>query len=168
MKSGVQSETGMVLAVVLAGACLSMAQEAQPAAEQGVQAQTTQGQAVTEQAAPAYKPKFAGDPARSEAEAGALGYIRTVLMAERLYKKKHGSYATSLAGLVNTGSFTRRLTKTDRGEYDVSFHSKTDGFSVALTPKQFDAGHRAFYSDDSGAIRAEDGKAPTADSDRVK
>ena len=67
--------------------------------------------------APAYKPKFAGDPAHSDAEAGTLGYIRTVLNAQKLYKKRHGSYATTLPGLINTGSFTRRMTKTDRGDY---------------------------------------------------
>ena len=36
----------------------------------------------------AYQPKFSGDPARSESEAGALGYMRTVLRAQRLYNKK--------------------------------------------------------------------------------
>jgi hypothetical protein len=119
-------------------------------------------------ATPEYKPKFAGDPAHSDAEAGNLGYIRTVLTAQRLYKKKHNAYATSLAGLVNTGSFTRRMTKTDRGDYEVAFHSHADGFSLALTPKQFDAAHRAFYSDETGVIRVEPDKPATSDSDRLR
>ena len=57
----------------------------------------------------AYQPKFKGDPAHSSAEAAALGYMRTVTMAERLYKKKHAQYATSLSELVAHGSFTRRM-----------------------------------------------------------
>ena len=32
----------------------------------------------------AYKPKFAGDPARSDSEAAALAYMRVVLRAQRL------------------------------------------------------------------------------------
>ena len=34
--------------------------------------------------------------------------MRTVLRAERAYKKKHGKYATSLAELAGTASFTKR------------------------------------------------------------
>ena len=43
-----------------------------------------------------YRPKFPGDPARSEAEASALGYMRTVLGAQRDYKKKFGHYASKI------------------------------------------------------------------------
>jgi len=32
---------------------------------------------------PAYTPKFAGDPARSDSEAAALAYMRVVLRAQR-------------------------------------------------------------------------------------
>lgn len=111
-----------------------------------------------------YKQKFPGDPARSEAEASALGYMRTVLYAQRLYRQKKGRYAGSLYALVGSGSFTKRMTKTDRGAYTVSFGGGKGGFSVALTPKTFDSGHRAFYTDASGVIRSEDEKPATADS----
>src|SRR5215813_1758301 len=50
-----------------------------------------------------YQPKFHGDPAKSDSEAAALGYMRTVLRAQKLYKKKNDRYATSLAELVHTG-----------------------------------------------------------------
>src|SRR3954462_2763998 len=60
-----------------------------------------------------YKPMFKGDPAHSHPEAGALGYMRTVVDAQRAYKKKHNKYATSLQQLVHNGSFTRRMAKTD-------------------------------------------------------
>src|SRR5947209_11732644 len=70
----------------------------------------------------AYTPKFPGDPARSDSEASALGYMRTVIRAEHLYQKKNdGKYATSLAQLVHTGSFTKRMAATDRGDYTVIF-----------------------------------------------
>jgi len=56
------------------------------------------------------------------------------------------------------------MTKTDRGDYTVSFGGGKGGFSLTLTPKQFDSAHRAFYTDASGVIRAEDEKPATADS----
>lgn len=99
-----------------------------------------------------------------------MGYIRTVLMAQRLYNKKHNRYATSLVGLVHSGSFTQRMTKTDRGDYFVNFHSegKGTGFNISLVPKQYDEAHRAFFADDSGIIRAETDKEATENSPRVK
>src|SRR5512141_2310817 len=115
-----------------------------------------------------YTPKFPGDPAHSHAEAAALGYMRTVASAEREYKKKHGAYATSLPSLVGTGSFTRRMTSTDRGDYTVKFHSTGRDWSISLAPKTFDAAHRAFYMDETGTIRADDSQPATASSDPVK
>jgi len=76
----------------------------------------------------AYEPKFPGDPAKSNSEASALGYMRTVVRAQREYKKKYDHYATSLEALVHSGSFTRRMTNTDRGDYTVSFKSHKDGY----------------------------------------
>lgn len=115
-----------------------------------------------------YQPKFKGDPAHSNAEAVALGYMRTVTVAQQLYKKKHGHYADSLRALVGHGSFTRRMTQTDRGDYTVEFHSNGKDYSLSLVPKQFDAAHRAFYVDESGRIRAEDDKPATASSAKVE
>jgi hypothetical protein len=115
-----------------------------------------------------YQPKFPGDPARSEAEAASLGYMRTVLRAQREYKKKHAEYAASLEALVHTGSFTRRMTKTDRGDYTVSFRTKKDGFELAMTPAQLDAQHRSFYADEDGVIHADEEKAADSTSPAVK
>src|SRR5215831_10654962 len=88
----------------------------------------------------AYTPKFPGDPAKSDSEAAALGYMRTVLRAQKQYKKKNGNYATSLAQLVHTGSFTKRMVNTDRGDYTVGFRAKKDKdtFQLTMTPKQMD------------------------------
>lgn len=160
MKSAIPWKTVFLTGVLLMGACFSFGQE--PGAAPPVTDQPT--------AAPAYKPKFVGDPAHSDAEAGALGYLRTVLTAQKLYKRKHDSFAKSLPGLVHTGSFTQRMTKTDRGDYYVSFHSegKGTGFSLAMTPKVYDAAHRAFFSDETGIIRVEGSKEATENSPRLK
>ena len=118
----------------------------------------------------AYQPKFPGDPARSDSEAAALGYMRTVLRAQKLYKKKNDHYAASLAQLVHTGSFTRRMVNTDRGDYAVSFRAKKDKdtFELALTPKQLDAEHRSFYADDDGVIHADEQGPASEKSPAVK
>lgn len=116
----------------------------------------------------AYQPKFPGDPARSDSEAGALGYMRTVLRAQREYKKKHGDYAKSLADLVHTGSFTKRMTNPDRGDYTATFRSHKDGFELALTPKQMDAEHRSFYAKEDGIIHGDEEKAASDSSPKVK
>lgn len=117
-----------------------------------------------------YTPQFKGDPARSSAEAAALGYMRTVIYAERVYYKKHAAYATSLAGLVGSSSFTRRMTNPDRGDYTVHFTSTNTGknFSLSLAPKQFDPAHRAFFADDTGTIRVEDDEPASALSPKLK
>jgi hypothetical protein len=105
-----------------------------------------------------YQPKFKGDPAKSEDEAAALGYLRTVVRAQRVYKRRHQHYAASLHDLIGQGSFTRRMVQTDRGAYQVSFRPKKDGYALALTPKQYDDTHRAFFTDDEGKFRVESGK----------
>lgn len=115
-----------------------------------------------------YQPKFAGDPARSDSEAASLGYMRTVLRAQKLYKKKYDSYAKSLADLVHSGSFTRRMANPDRGDYTVGYRPKKDGFQLTLTPKQLDAQHRSFYTDEDGKIHADEEKAADEKSPAVK
>jgi hypothetical protein len=102
---------------------------------------------------PAYQPKFTGDKAHSEAEAGALGYMRTVVAAQRVYRQKHGHYAESLRALIGSQSFTRRMANPNRGDYHVGFHAEPQGYALTLTPKQFDPDHRAFYVDESGEFR---------------
>ena len=115
-----------------------------------------------------YQPKFKGDPARSDSEANALGYMRTVIRAQQQYKKKNDKYAATLADLVHTGSFTRRMTQTDRGDYTVSFHSRKDGYELTLTPKQVDPEHRAFYANEDAVMHADELKAADENSPVVK
>ncbi len=116
-----------------------------------------------------YTPKFHGDPAHSEPEAQALGYMRTVLSAQRDYKKKFNHYAPTLYALAGGArSFTKRMARTDRGDYTVEFHGSKEHFSLALTPKLFDPAHRAFYVDDKGIFHAEDDKPATAESPLLK
>jgi len=116
-----------------------------------------------------YQPKFPGDPARSDSEAQALGYMRVVLRAQREYKKRHDKYAESLTALAGTGSFTKRMAATkDRGDYGVSFQSHKEGFTLTMTPKQLDGEHRSFYAEDDGAIHADDQKAADLGSPKIK
>ena len=150
-----------ILAVGMMGAGLLMAQVQAPAAPT---------------AAPpsgAYQPKFAGDPARSESEAQALGYMRTVLRAQHAYKKRHDKYAESLEALAGTGSFTKRMAHaTERGDYTATFRAHFgphhDGFVLTMTPKQMDSEHRSFYAEDDGAIHGTDQKPADLDSPKVR
>ena len=116
----------------------------------------------------AYTPQFKGDPAHSTAEAAALAYMRTVIYAQRVYHKKHGSYATSLQSLVGSSSFTRRMTNPNRGDYTAHFTSTGKNFSLSMVPKQFDPAHRAFFADDTGAMRVENDQPATASSPKLK
>jgi hypothetical protein len=131
---------------------------------------------ATAPAAATYQPKYPGDPARSESEALALGYMRVVLRAQREYKKRHDKYADSLAALAGTASFTKRMSQTtDRGDYTASFSPRKDrgkddkdGFVLTMTPNHMDSEHRSFYAEDDGAIHADDQKAADLDSPKVK
>jgi opacity protein-like surface antigen len=109
-----------------------------------------------------YQPKFKGDPAKSESEAAALGYMRTVLRAQKQYKKKNDKFADSLADLVHTGSFTKRMVNPKRGDYTVGFKPNKDGFDLTMTPTQLDAEHRSFYAAEDGVIHGDD-QGPASD-----
>jgi hypothetical protein len=126
------------------------------------------GAALFATAQTAYQPKFSGDPAHSDSEAIALGYMRTVLRAQHTYKVKNGKYADSLSELVHTGTFTRRMVNPDRGDYTVSFHPHKDGFDLLLIPKHQDADHRSFYSKEDGVIHGDEAKAAGENSEKVK
>lgn len=142
----------ILLVVVTTSALAQNAAPQTPAAEQGQ-----------------YTPKFPGDPARSDSEAGALGFMRVVVRAQKLYNKKHDTYATSLADLVNTGSVTKRMAKTtERGDYTVGFKGKKDGYVLTMTPKNLDAQHRSFYADEDSVIHGDETKAADASSPKVK
>lgn len=150
-----------ILAVGMMGAGLLLAQEQAPAAP------------TAAPPAGAYQPKFAGDPARSESEAQALGYMRTVLRAQHAYKKRHDKYADSLEALAGTGSFTKRMAHaTERGDYTATFRAHFgphhDGFVLTMTPKQMDSQHRSFYAEDDGAIHGDDQKAADLESPKVR
>ena len=123
-----------------------------------------QASAAVAQTSATYQPKFPGDPARSDSEAAALGYMRVVLRAQHRFQKQYGHFATSLAELVHSGSFTKRMVDPNRGDYTATFQSKKDSFILTMTPKQLDAQHRSFYAEDDGKIHADEGKPADADS----
>jgi len=120
------------------------------------------------QTATDYQPKFPGDPARSDSEAAALAYMRVVIRAQHRFEKQYGHFAESLAELVHSGSFTKRMVNPDRGDYTASFKGKKDSFILTMTPRQLDAQHRSFYAEDDGKIHAEETKPADADSPVVK
>jgi len=144
--------------LIVAGVGLAQAQaSAQTSAHTSAQPSTT------------YQPKFSGDPARSDSEAQALGYMRVVLRAEHAYKKRHDKYTGSLEALAGTGSFTKRMAHTTiRGDYTVSFRPHHDGFVLTMTPKQMDSEHRSFYAEEDGVIHADDQKPADVDSPKVQ
>lgn len=118
--------------------------------------------------APTYTPKFAGDPARSDSEAAALAYMRVVIRAQRQFNKQYDHFATSLADLVHSGSFTKRMVNPDRGDYTVEFQGKKDSYTLSMMPKQLDATHRSFYAEDDGKIHADEDKPADAKSPIIK
>ena len=124
--------------------------------------------ATAQTPAVSYQPKFPGDPARSDAEAAALGYMRVVLRAQRQFNKQYSHFATSLAELVHSGSFTKRMVDPKRGEYTAGFKGKKDSFILTMTPNHLDAQHRSFYAEDDGKIHADEEKPADADSPIVK
>jgi len=158
-------QIAVISAILLNISLLSAAQTAGTPAS--ATPNTEASQATTPQQ-PAYQPKFPGDPARSEAEAKALGYMRTVLRAQKEYKKKNDKFAPSLLALVHTGSFTRRMANPDRGDYTVGFKSNKDGFDLTLTPKELSADHRSFWADEHGDIHADEEKAADERSPKIK
>jgi hypothetical protein len=115
-----------------------------------------------------YQPKFHGDPARSDSEAAALAYMRVVIRAQQRFNKQYGHYATSLAELVHSGSFTKRMVDPNRGDYIASFKGKKDSYVLTMTPQQLDAQHRSFYAEDDGKIHADEEKPANGDSPVVK
>jgi hypothetical protein len=123
---------------------------------------------ITQTPESAYKPKFPGDPARSDSEAAALAYMRVVIRAQRQFNKQYDHFATSLAELVHSGSFTKRMVNPDRGDYTASFQGKKDSYILTMMPKQLDATHRSFYAEDDGKIHADEEKPADANSPIVK
>ena len=115
-----------------------------------------------------YQPKFKGDPARSDAEAAALAYMRVVIRAQKQFNKQYDHYATSLAELVHSGSFTKRMVNPERGDYTAGFKGKKGSYVLTMTPKQLDPQHRSFYAEDDGKIHADEEKPADDKSPVVK
>jgi len=146
-----------IIPLLLLVACTVFAQEPAPGAAPPAPGATS-----------TYTPKFPGDPARSDSEAAALGYMRVVIRAERAFNKQYNHFALSLAELVHSGTFTKRMVNPDRGDYTVSYKGKKDSYVLTMTPKSLDAQHRSFYAEDDGKIHADETKPADADSPVVK
>ena len=151
----------LVGAVVLV-AGTSFAQQTEPAPPPAPQ------EAAPQPTAPPYTKKFRSDPARSDSEAAALAYMRVVMRAEVGFNKRYGHYANSLSELVHSGTFTRRMVNSDRGDYTVGYRGKKDNYILTMAPRALDAQHRSFYAEDDGKIRADESKPADADSEVVE
>lgn len=127
-----------------------------------------QSDAAPQAPASTYTPKFKGDPAHSDSEAAALAYMRVVIRAQHQFNKQYDHYAITLAELVHSGSFTKRMVNPDRGDYTASFKGKKDSYVLTMTPTHMDADHRSFYAEDDGKIHADDSKPADGDSPVVK
>ena len=157
MKKNVTRFLAIIASLAIAASTL-LAQEPPPAA----------APAAPQTPSSTYQPKFRGDPARSDSEAAALAYMRVVIRAEHQFNKQYNHFATSLAELVHSGSFTKRMVNPDRGDYTASFEGKKDSFILTMTPNQLDAQHRSFYAEDDGKIHADEEKPADAKSPVVK
>ena len=165
----------LIISLVLAITAPLIAQQSEPAqsppptpAQTAPPPQTTPPPETAPPPPPAYIPKFRGDPARSDSEFAALAYMRVVIRAQRQFNKQYNHYAKTLAELVHSGSFTRRMVNPDRGDYTVSFKGKDDSYVLTMTPKLLDAQHRSFYAEDDGKIHADETKPADKDSPVVK
>lgn len=115
-----------------------------------------------------YTPKYKGDPAQSDSEFAALAYMRVVIRAEKAFNKQYGHYALTLAELVHSGTFTKRMVNPNRGDYTVGYKGKKDSYILTMMPKVLDATHRSFYAEDDGKIHADDSKPADKDSTVVR
>jgi len=160
--------SALILALIVSTAPLIAQQteptqppQSTPPAQTAPPAQTTPS---TPTPVPAYTPKYHGDPARSDSEFAALAYMRVVMRAEVGFNKHYGHYATTLAQLVHSGTFTQRMVNPDRGDYTAGYKAKKDGYILAMTPRNLDADHRSFYAEDDGKIHADETKPADRDS----
>lgn len=159
----------VAIAVVFAGILASSSLFGQQApASQNPPQQAEPTPAPPQATGPVYTPKFPGDPARSDSEAAALAYMRVVIRAEKQFNKQYDHYALTLAELVHSGSFTKRMVNPNRGDYTASYKGKKDSYVLTMTPTLLDAQHRSFYAEDDGKIHADEAKAADGDSPVVK
>jgi hypothetical protein len=154
-----------IFVIVVIALSFSLLLESKTAFSLQSQAQPAQPPGASDQAAPSaqppattYQPKFPGDPAHSDSEAEALAYMRVVMRSELLFNKHYHHYAATLADLVHTGTFTKRMVNPDRGDYHVSFEGKDDSFMITMSPNSLDAQHRSFFGNEDGKIHADDQK----------
>jgi len=155
----------LILSLMLLFAALLSAQQSAPAQQPDTSPST---QTPPPAPVPTYTPKFKGDPARSDSEAAALGYMRVVIRANRAFNKQYDHFALTLNELVHSGTFTKRMVNPDRGDYTAGYKGKKDSYILTMTPKFQDAQHRSFYAEDDGKIHGDETKAADGDSPIVK
>jgi len=94
--------------------------------------------------------------------------MRVVIRAQHQFSKQYDHFALTLAELVHSGSFTKRMVNPVRGDYTASFQGKKDSYILTMTPRNLDPQHRSFYAEDDGKIHADESKPADGDSPVVK
>jgi hypothetical protein len=156
----------LIIPLILALGSALIAQQTEPV--QGPPSTPPDQTAPPPQTAPPTPTPPAYTPARSDSEAAALAYMRVVIRAQKQFNKQYDHFAKTLADLVHSGSFTKRMVNPDRGDYTASFKGKDDSYVLTMTPKFLDAQHRSFYAEDDGKIHADEAKPADKDSPVVK
>ena len=151
----------MISALILTFATLAFAQQSEPAPSPSATLPGAAGSTT-------YTPKYKGDPAQSDSEFAALAYMRVVIRAQKQFNKQYNHYALTLAELVHSGTFTKRMVNPNRGDYTVGYKGKNDSYILTMMPKVLDATHRSFYAEDDGKIHADDSKAADTNSPIVR
>jgi len=98
------------------------------------------------------------NPIRSANEASAIGAVRTLVTAERVYWITRGrGYYGDLGALGAEKLIDAPLAAGYRGGYSFVVTKEGDGFTITATPASDRTGTRSFFADASGVIRGKAG-----------
>ena len=99
-------------------------------------------------------------------ESAAIGNLRTILGAQTAFQAANFTYATAWDELTTaTPPFLDGAWDGSKNGYDFVLGGSATNFSCTATPTEADiTGHRGFFTDSSGVIRADDSGAATVDS----
>lgn len=98
------------------------------------------------------------NPIRAANEAAAIGAVRTLLTAEKVYWTTGGRWRYGdLGELRNEKLIDAPLASGYRHGYNFVLSTAGAGFTITATPTSDRTGTRSFYADDSGIIRGRAG-----------
>jgi len=103
-------------------------------------------------------------PTRYANEGAAIGAVRTLVTAERMYwtLDGEGNYG-NLGDLAAAGMIDEPLSSGTRRGYVFAVVGQGQGFTVTATPLSNRQGTRSFFADESGVIRGRVGPGASSD-----